>query len=87
MLIFHQVLGDTSRLMCPLVVKVSSNFVANRNYADSYEKAIINFARAKHAARAKQEPEPSLGVGVAMAIGLFLLTVCASIGQHQVSRT
>jgi hypothetical protein len=73
--------------MCPLLVKVSSDFFVNRNYTDFYEKAIINFARAKHVAKANHEPEPSLGIGVAMAIGLFLLTVCASIGQHQVSRT
>ena len=81
-----QVFGDTSQLMCPLVVKVSSFFVANRNYVDFYRKAIINFAKAKQAAKANHEPEPSPGIGVAMAIGLFLLTVCASIGQHQVSR-
>ena len=73
--------------MCPLLVKVNSGFIANGNYAYFYGKAIINFARAKHAAKAHHEPEPSLGIGVAMAIGLFLLTVCASIGQHQVSRT
>ena len=87
MSIFPQVFGDTSQLMCPLLVKVNSDFVANGNYAYFYGKAIIKFARAKHAAKANHEPEPNLGFGMAMAIGLFLLTVCASIGQHQVSCT
>ena len=49
------------------------------------EKAIINFAKARQTAKANHESEPSLGIGVAMAIGLFLLTVCTSVGQHQVS--
>ena len=87
---FPQVFGDTSRLMCPLLVKVSLDFIANGvNYTYIYGnlKAIINFARARRAAKANHEPEPSLGLGLAMAIGLFFLTVCASIGQHQVSRT
>ena len=70
--------------MCPLVVKVSF-VVAKRNCVDLYGKAIINFAKARQMAKANREPEPSLGVGVAMAIGLFLLTVCASVGQHQVN--
>ena len=72
--------------MCPLVVKVSS-FVAKGNCADLHGKAIINFAKARQTAKANHEPEPSLGIGVAMAVGLFLLTVCASVGQHQVSCT
>jgi ATP-binding cassette subfamily C (CFTR/MRP) protein 1 len=71
--------------MSPLVVKVSS-VVAKGNYIDLYVygKAIINFASARQTAKANNEPEPSLGVGVAMAIGLFLLTICSSVGQHQV---
>ena len=72
--------------MCSLVIKVSS-FVAKGNCADLHGKAIINFAKARQTAKANHEPEPSLGVGVAMAIGLFLLTICASVGQHQVSCT
>jgi len=81
-----QVFADTAQLMGPLVVKVSA-VVANGNYADLYGKAIINFAKARQAAKANHEPEPNLGIGVAMAIGLFLVTVCASIGQHQVGPT
>lgn len=50
-----------------------------------YGKAIINFAKARQTAKASHDPEPSLGIGMAMAIGLFLLTVCTSVGQHQVS--
>jgi hypothetical protein len=69
------------------VIKVSSVVVAKGKYADLYGKAIINFAKARQMAKANHEPEPSLGIGVAMAIGLFLLTVCASVGQHQVSCT
>ena len=64
---------------------MSSVVVAEGNNVDLYGKAIINFAKARQTAKANHEPEPSLGIGVAMAIGLFLLTVCASIGQHQVS--
>ena len=81
---FPQVFSDTSQLMGPLVVKVSF-VVAKKNCADLIGKAIINFAKARQTAKANGEPEPSLGIGVAMAIGLFLLTVCASVGQHQVS--
>ena len=70
--------------MCPLVVKVSL-VVANGNYVNFHGKAIINFAKTTQVAKANRQPEPSPAIGVAMAIGLFLLTVCASIGQHQVS--
>ncbi|KAH8112628.1 ABC protein [Phellopilus nigrolimitatus] len=53
-------LGDTSQLMCPLLVK-----------------AIINFAEeSKHSGA-------QVGRGVGMAVGLFLLTVTASVCQHQ----
>ncbi|KAH9481477.1 Multidrug resistance protein fer6 [Psilocybe cubensis] len=46
-------------------------------------KAIINFAKKREAAREHGLPEPNVGIGIAMAIGLFLLTISASIGQHQ----
>ena len=84
---FSQIVSDTLQLMCPLVVKVSSVDIAEVDYADLYGKAIINFAKARQTAKANHEPEPSLGIGVAMAIGLFLLTICSSVGQHQVSCT
>ena len=64
--------------MCPLLVKVSFDFVANGNYANFYGKAIIKFTKAKHVAKTNHELEPSLGIGVAVAIGLFLLTICAT---------
>ena len=47
-------------------------------------QAIINFAKKREAAKLSKEPVPDIGLGIAMAIGLFLLTVSASIGQHQV---
>ncbi|PPQ77123.1 hypothetical protein CVT25_010817 [Psilocybe cyanescens] len=37
----------------------------------------------RESAKEHNLPEPNVGVGIAMAIGLFLLTVCSSIGQHQ----
>ena len=84
---FPQVFGDISQLMCPLVIKVSSLILLQTETMltcmDS--KGIINFAKARQAAKANHEPEPSLGIGVAMAIGLFLLTVITTIGQNQVS--
>ncbi|EJD47908.1 ABC protein [Auricularia subglabra TFB-10046 SS5] len=46
-------------------------------------KAIINFAKHRAAARQSGEPLPSVGRGVGMAIGLFLLTIMASVSQHQ----
>ncbi|EKM58258.1 uncharacterized protein PHACADRAFT_171522 [Phanerochaete carnosa HHB-10118-sp] len=61
-----KVLGDTSQLMGPIIVK-----------------NIINFAKARSAARGDDEPVPSIGRGVGMAIGLFCLTVTASVSQHQ----
>ncbi|KAL5504423.1 hypothetical protein ACEPAH_8498 [Sanghuangporus vaninii] len=55
-----KVVGDTSQLMTPLLVK-----------------AIINFSKEGSHSGAQ------VGRGVGMAIGLFLLTVTASICQHQ----
>ncbi|KAJ3504976.1 hypothetical protein NLJ89_g7658 [Agrocybe chaxingu] len=46
-------------------------------------KAIINFAKDREAAKSRGEEGPSLGIGFAMAVGLFLLTMGSSIGQHQ----
>ncbi|KAF8899910.1 ABC protein [Gymnopilus junonius] len=46
-------------------------------------KAIINFAKKREAAKLSHDPVPNVGVGIAMAIGLFFLTMSASIGQHQ----
>jgi ATP-binding cassette subfamily C (CFTR/MRP) protein 1 len=59
-----QVLGDTSQLMGPLVIR-----------------AIIDYGKAHNS---DGTHHGSLGAGVAMAIGLFLLTVTASVCQHQV---
>ncbi|KAH8099948.1 ABC protein [Cristinia sonorae] len=46
-------------------------------------KAVINFGKEHHAARTTGTPTPSIGRGVGMAIGLFLITVAASVAQHQ----
>ena len=46
-------------------------------------KSIIRFSQARANARDKDEPMPSIGRGIAMAIGLFLLTISASLFQHQ----
>ncbi|KAI0768143.1 ABC protein [Trametes elegans] len=61
-----KVIGDTSQLMGPILVK-----------------AIINFGK-EHAAyfEAGKTP-PGIGRGVGMAIGLFLITVTASVCTHQ----
>ncbi|KAL5526288.1 hypothetical protein ACEPAF_8011 [Sanghuangporus sanghuang] len=55
-----KVLGDTSQLMAPLLVK-----------------AIINLAKEDSHSGAQ------VARGVGMAIGLFLITITASVGQHQ----
>ncbi|KZW00021.1 ABC protein [Exidia glandulosa HHB12029] len=46
-------------------------------------KAIINFAKERATARQNGDPMPSVGRGVGMAIGLFWITVVASVSQHQ----
>ncbi|KDR69404.1 hypothetical protein GALMADRAFT_272012 [Galerina marginata CBS 339.88] len=46
-------------------------------------KSIINFTKEREGQRREGLPESSLGRGIAMAIGLFLLTIVASIGQNQ----
>ncbi|KAF9048460.1 ABC protein [Panaeolus papilionaceus] len=46
-------------------------------------KAIINFAKRREHAKETGEPTPNIGIGIAMAVGLFCLTICSSIGQHQ----
>jgi ATP-binding cassette subfamily C (CFTR/MRP) protein 1 len=61
-----QVLGDTSQLMGPLLVK-----------------AIINFGKAHALAHAKGTTPPPVARGVVLAIGTFLVTVTASVCQHQ----
>ena len=61
-----KVVGDTSQLMGPLIVK-----------------AIINYGKERAAAVAAGREPPSVGRGVGMAIGLFCITVTASVSQHQ----
>lgn len=46
-------------------------------------QTIIQYAQDRAAAKAKGEPLPALGRGIGAAIGLFCLTVCASVCQHQ----
>ncbi|KAK7017781.1 ABC protein [Favolaschia claudopus] len=46
-------------------------------------KSLINFAKARAAAKDAGLPQPNLGSGIGMAIGLLLLIVFASICQHQ----
>ncbi|KAH9929982.1 P-loop containing nucleoside triphosphate hydrolase protein [Fomitopsis serialis] len=46
-------------------------------------RAIINFSEARVAAKAAGEPTASIGRGVGMAIGLFCITVTASVCTHQ----
>ena len=64
-----KVVGDTSQLMGPLLVK-----------------AIINFGKESFAEK-QDGRKPNIGRGVGMAIGLFCLTICTSVCQHQVSYT
>ncbi|KAI0833290.1 ABC protein [Trametes gibbosa] len=61
-----KVMGDTSQLMGPLVVK-----------------AIINYGKEHAAVLSAGKTPPDLGRGVGMAIGLFCLTVTASVCTHQ----
>ncbi|KAJ6577414.1 P-loop containing nucleoside triphosphate hydrolase protein [Mycena capillaripes] len=46
-------------------------------------KAIINFAKARAAAREDGAELPSVGRGVGMAVGLFGMVIMASVFQHQ----
>ncbi|KAJ7510427.1 ABC protein [Mycena galericulata] len=46
-------------------------------------KAIINFAKARAAAKEAGTEPPSIGRGVGMTLGLFCVVVMASIFQHQ----
>ncbi|KZS94671.1 ABC protein [Sistotremastrum niveocremeum HHB9708] len=46
-------------------------------------KAIIRFSQNRLTAKAEGREMPSIGRGVAMAIGLFLITITASVCQHQ----
>ena len=62
-----KVVGDTSQMMCPLLVKAIINF-GKESFAEQQEGRKLNVGR-----------------GIGMAIGLFVLTVCTSVCQHQVS--
>lgn len=84
-----KVLGDTSQLMGPLVIKVCNVFIpvaANTisNCASS-QQAIINFSKQRASARENGEAPPNVGRGVAMAIGLWCIVVLTAMFQHQVS--
>ncbi|KAI0073467.1 ABC protein [Panus rudis PR-1116 ss-1] len=46
-------------------------------------KAIINFGKEHFAAQQAGTAPPNIGRGVGMAIGLFCITVTASVSQHQ----
>jgi hypothetical protein len=48
---------------------------------------IIVFAQERSAATTAGEPVPNIGRGIVMAIGLFALTLTASICNHQVCKT
>ncbi|KAL7411550.1 ABC protein [Mrakia frigida] len=47
-------------------------------------KAIIVYAQETYSAKAAGTPLPSKGRGVGMALGMYLLTMCWSVLQHQV---
>ncbi|KAJ7086116.1 ABC protein [Mycena belliarum] len=61
-----KVLGDTTQLMGPILVKT-----------------IINYAKARAAAREAGTELPSIGRGVGLSIGLLWTVILASIFQHQ----
>ncbi|KAF8900175.1 ABC protein [Gymnopilus junonius] len=46
-------------------------------------KALITYTKERESDRIAGLPQTSLGTGIAMAFGLFLLTMCASIGTNQ----
>ncbi|KAK4689734.1 hypothetical protein P7C73_g391, partial [Tremellales sp. Uapishka_1] len=46
-------------------------------------KALINFSKEVYAANANGTPQPNIGRGIGLAIGLFFLTILASVCQHQ----
>ena len=74
--------------MSPLLVKVKNIVLlrmrGNLTYCSFDFKAIINYAKENSERERAGEPKSSIGIGLAMAIGLFFLTVMASICQHQV---
>ncbi|KAJ3483697.1 hypothetical protein NLI96_g6138 [Meripilus lineatus] len=67
-----KVFGDTSQLMGPLIVKAIINF-GKEHYAATHPSSNSN----------SPPKVPNVGRGIAMAIGLFLVTITASICQHQ----
>ena len=46
-------------------------------------RTIINYSKERSAAKAAGGAVPSIGRGVGLALGLFALTVSASVAQHQ----
>lgn len=79
-----QVIGDTSQLMGPIIVRVCPETSHCLTRAQTCIKTIINFTKERAAAQAAGIEVPSVGRGVGMAIGLFCTTVTASVCQHQV---
>lgn len=69
--------------MGPLVVKVGSKLF-HFSFFWPRDQAIINYAKARVAAKENGEPQPSIGRGIAMALGLFCIIITSSVTQHQV---
>lgn len=69
--------------MGPLLVKVPCIGFYSVFHNSNMTQAIINFSKEHYAALQSGEKAPNIGRGVGMAIGLFLITVSASVSQHQ----
>lgn len=49
-------------------------------------KAIINFGKARAEAENDGTKPPHIGHGIGLSVGLFLIIIVTSIGQHQVAQ-
>lgn len=59
------------------------SFTCIESLANVHPQTIIEYAQQRAAAKAEHRPAPPLRHGIGAAVGLFLLTVFASLCQHQ----
>lgn len=80
-----KITGDIAQLGGPLVSKVRMTvdcMHCHFTYRICHQ-VIIQYAQKRGAAKAAGEPVPSIARGVGAAVGLFCLTIAASLCQHQ----
>lgn len=82
-----KIFGDMCQLMVPLVTKQLILYAQRGERRDRCFEILTLNLNTVHDAHRSGKAEPNIGPGIGMALGVFLLTILASLGTHQVSRS